>query len=199
MDPVLPSDCIPEISMSMYREIMNDVPMKLVKPKFTGEARKQLSKYCEAAKKLMEVRGTNSESRKLVKWNVEDTFSWLRRTVGASYEDFQERLQHLKRECQPHITDAAKGSVEGICKKIYTHSVDYSQKINEKNQEILKEATSLRYKGEVMKLNNLYFNKLEQLYRYGCADDRKFDYFVNRVWCLLKRYQCYFGNTFSGE
>ena len=44
----------------------------------------------------MEVRGTNSESRKLVKWNVEDTFSWLRRTVGASYEDFQERLQHLK-------------------------------------------------------------------------------------------------------
>ena len=39
----------------------------------------------------------------------------------------------------------------------------------------------------------------EQLYRYGCADDRKFDYFVNRVWCLLKRYQCYFGNTFSGE
>ena len=34
-DPVLPSDCIPEISMSMYREIMNDVPMKLVKPKFT--------------------------------------------------------------------------------------------------------------------------------------------------------------------
>ena len=39
----------------MYREIMNDIPMKLVKPKFTGEARKQLSKYCEAAKKLMEV------------------------------------------------------------------------------------------------------------------------------------------------
>ena len=64
-----------------------------------GEARKQLSKYCEAAKKLMEVRGTNSESRKLVKWNVEDTFSWLRRTVGASYEDFQERLQHLKVRC----------------------------------------------------------------------------------------------------
>ena len=29
--------------------------------------------------------------------------------------------------------------MEGICKKIYTHSVDYSQKINERNQEILKE------------------------------------------------------------
>ena len=64
--------------MSMYREIMNDLPMKLVKPKFTGEARKQLSKYCEAAKKLMEVRGVSPEGRKIVKWNVEDTFSWLR-------------------------------------------------------------------------------------------------------------------------
>ena len=35
-DPLLPSFCFPEISMSMYREIMNDLPMKLVKPKFTG-------------------------------------------------------------------------------------------------------------------------------------------------------------------
>ena len=73
-----------------------DVSIKFGAHCLKGEARKQLSKYCEAAKKLMEVRGTNSESRKLVKWNVEDTFSWLRRTVGASYEDFQERLQHLK-------------------------------------------------------------------------------------------------------
>ena len=54
-----------EISMSMYREIMNDLPMKLVKPKFTGEARKQLSKYCEAAKKLMEVRGVSPKVEKL--------------------------------------------------------------------------------------------------------------------------------------
>ena len=36
-DPLLPSYCFPEISMSMYREIMNDIPMKLVKPKFTGK------------------------------------------------------------------------------------------------------------------------------------------------------------------
>ena len=63
---------------------------------FVGEARKQLSKYCEAAKKLMEVRGVSPEGRKIVKWNVEDTFSWLRRTVGANYDDFQERLQHIK-------------------------------------------------------------------------------------------------------
>jgi len=44
----------------------------------------------------MEVRSASSESRKIVKWNVEDTFNWLRRTVGANYDDFQERLQHIK-------------------------------------------------------------------------------------------------------
>ena len=46
----------------------------------------------------MEVRGVSPEGRKIVKWNVEDTFSWLRRTVGANYDDFQERLQHIKVE-----------------------------------------------------------------------------------------------------
>merc|ERR1719411_1791949 len=236
-DPLLPSYCFPEISMSMYREIMNDLPMKLVKPKFTGEARKQLSKYCEAAKKLMEVRGVSPEGRKIVKWNVEDTFSWLRRTVGANYDDFQERLQHIKTNCQPHITEAAKSSVEGICKKIYNLSCDYAQKIQEKNAEIHKEhgisehnartnvphqrkvwcypiqfalpcprlptvdfcqdkdQTQLRYKGEVMRINNVYFTKLEQLYRYGCADDRKFEHFLTRVWMLLKRYHGYYGSA----
>ena len=41
--------------------------MKLVRPKYTGEARKQLSKYCEAARKMIETRGTSSEGRKIVK------------------------------------------------------------------------------------------------------------------------------------
>ena len=41
--------------------------------------------------------------------------------------------------CQPHITEAAKSSVEGICKKIYNLSCDYAQKIQEKNAEIHKE------------------------------------------------------------
>ena len=43
--------------------------MKLVRPKYTGEARKQLSKYCEAARKMIETRGTSSEGRKIVKVN----------------------------------------------------------------------------------------------------------------------------------
>ncbi|XP_069179655.1 mRNA (2'-O-methyladenosine-N(6)-)-methyltransferase isoform X2 [Procambarus clarkii] len=53
-DPLLPSQCFPEVSQSMYREIMNDIPIKLQRPKFTGEARKQLSKYAEAAKRMIE-------------------------------------------------------------------------------------------------------------------------------------------------
>lgn len=56
LDPLLPSQCFPEISQCMYKEIMNDIPIKLVRPKFTGDARKQLSRYAEAAKKMIESR-----------------------------------------------------------------------------------------------------------------------------------------------
>lgn len=28
----------------------------------------------------------------------------------------------------------------------------------------------------------------EQLYRYNCFDDKKFDFFIGRVYCMLKRY-----------
>lgn len=55
-DPLLPSQCCPDVSMSMYREIMEDIPLKLVKPKYTGDARKQLSRYAQAAKNLIESR-----------------------------------------------------------------------------------------------------------------------------------------------
>lgn len=90
-DPLLPTQCTPEISASLYREIMNDIPIKIGKPKYAGDARKQLSRYAEAAKNIIEQRPAPSESKKIVKWNAEETFQWLRRTVGASYEDFQDR------------------------------------------------------------------------------------------------------------
>ena len=138
-DPYFPSQCQPEVSQSMYKEIMNDLPMKLERPKFTGDARKQLSKYAEAAKKMIETRNVSSESRKIVKWNVEDTFQWLRRTVGATYDDFQERLAHLKRQCQPHLTEAARSSVEGICVKMNNLSSEYAKKIRDRHNELLKE------------------------------------------------------------
>ena len=137
-DPLVPSNCLPEISRSMYNEIMNDIPIKLVKPKFSGEARKQLSKYAEAAKKMIESRNTSSESRKIVKWNVEDAFQWIRKTLNATFEDYLERLSHLKQQCQPHLSEAAKGSVEGICSKIYHMSSDYAKKIQECHLEIIR-------------------------------------------------------------
>jgi phosphorylated CTD-interacting factor 1 len=55
-DSLLPSKCHPEVSPSMYREIINDIPIKLVKPKFTSDARKQLSRYAEAAVHIIENR-----------------------------------------------------------------------------------------------------------------------------------------------
>lgn len=138
-DPLLPSNCHPEISPSMYREIMNDIPLKIVKPKFTGDARKQLSKYAEAAKNIIENRPAPAESKKVVKWNAEETFQWLRRTVGASYEDFQDRLAHLKRQCEPHLVATVKGSVETLCTKIYHLSAEHAKKIRERHIHLLKD------------------------------------------------------------
>ena len=55
-DPMLPSTCVSEVSQSMYREIMNDIPIKLDNPKYYGDVRRQLFKYGEAAKKMIELK-----------------------------------------------------------------------------------------------------------------------------------------------
>lgn len=136
-EPVLPSQCVPEISQLMYREIMADIPIKLVKPKYPGDARKQLARYAEAAKKMIESRNASPESRKVVKWNVEDAFNWLRRTVNATYDDHAERLNHLRKQCQPHLNQVARTSVEGICSKIYSLSSEYAKKIHTKHWQAL--------------------------------------------------------------
>ena len=137
-DPFLPSDCATDLSRTLYNEIMDDIPIKLIKPKFSGEARKQLSKYAEAAKKIIDSPHVSATSRKIVKWNVEDAFEWIRKTLNATYEDYIERLEHLKKQCQPHISEAARASVESICLKIYHVSVDYSRRVRELNLEIFK-------------------------------------------------------------
>ncbi|XP_074645093.1 mRNA (2'-O-methyladenosine-N(6)-)-methyltransferase-like [Tubulanus polymorphus] len=233
-DYMFPSDCVPEISQSMYREIMNDIPIKLVKPKYSMDARRQLLKYAEAAKTMVESRNSTPESRKIVKWNAEDTFIWLRKQSNASYEDYLERLAHLKRQCQPHLTETAKTSVEGICSKVYHFSCEYAKKIREKHWELLSqhnikppdsesippirkvmcypvllsvpcprlpspeiqftnEGVTLRYKSETIRINTDHFQKLEQLYRWNCKDDPRFDNYLARCWCLMKRYQSMFG------
>jgi phosphorylated CTD-interacting factor 1 len=56
VDPMLPTQCEPELCSSLFREIMNDIPVKVVKPRYTGDARKMLFKYAEAAKKMIESR-----------------------------------------------------------------------------------------------------------------------------------------------
>ncbi|BFF97351.1 mRNA (2'-O-methyladenosine-N(6)-)-methyltransferase [Drosophila madeirensis] len=246
-DPLLPSNCKPEISSAMYREIMADIPIKLVKPKFTGDARKQLSRYAEAAKQIIESRSAPPESKKVVKWNVEDTFQWLRRTVGASYEDFQDRLAHLKRQCEPHLVETVKSSVETLCVKIYHMSADHSRKIRERHLQLLKDhgipeptpppppphlkkvwcypiqfavpsprMPAIEYlqdrdhmiikytpaainQPDAQYINLTYLQKLEQLYRHNCFDDKKFDLFIGRVWCLLKRYQTFLGNSLNSS
>ncbi|XP_055383752.1 mRNA (2'-O-methyladenosine-N(6)-)-methyltransferase isoform X2 [Condylostylus longicornis] len=246
-DPLLPSNCQPEVSPSMYREIMNDIPIKIVKPKYTGDARKQLSRYAQAAKNILESRSAPPESKKVVKWNVEDTFQWLRRTVGASYEDFQDRLAHLKRQCEPHLIETVKGTVETLCSKIYHLSADNAKKIRDRHMQLLKDhgipepsppppppqlkkvwcypiqfsvpsprmpvveyipdrdhmvikyTPSLMTTPDALYMNLTHLHKLEHLYRYNCFDDKKFDLFIGRVWCLLKRYQTFLGNALNSS
>ena len=55
-DPVLPTQCRPELCTSLFREIMNDIPIKLVKPLHSGDARKLLYRYTEAARQMIETR-----------------------------------------------------------------------------------------------------------------------------------------------
>nr|XP_023840016.1 uncharacterized protein LOC111961738 isoform X2 [Salvelinus alpinus] len=123
----------------MFREVMNDIPIRLSRIKYKEEARKLLFKYAEAAKKIIDSRNATPDSRKVVKWNAEDTMNWLRRDHSASKEDYMDRLEHLRKQCGPHVTAVAKDSVEGICTKIYHISVEYVRRIRQAHQTLLKD------------------------------------------------------------
>jgi phosphorylated CTD-interacting factor 1 len=58
VDPIFPScdEADGVVSQVMFKEIMNDIPIKILKPRFTGDARKQLSKFADACKKIIETR-----------------------------------------------------------------------------------------------------------------------------------------------
>ncbi|XP_027858220.1 mRNA (2'-O-methyladenosine-N(6)-)-methyltransferase isoform X4 [Xiphophorus couchianus] len=233
LDPLLPSECEPVVSPSMFREVMNDIPIRLSRIKYKEEARKLLFKYAEAAKRMIDSRNASPESRKVVKWNAEDTMNWLRRDHSASKEDYMDRLEHLRQQCGPHVTAVAKDSVEGICSKIYQLSAEYSRRLRQTHLSLLQDPSTetcasppqsrlvycypvrlsiptpalprvelhfendvacLRFRGEMVKVNRGHFSKLELLYRYSCIDDPRFEKFLARVWCLLKRYQVMFGS-----
>ena len=51
----------------------------------------------------------------------------------------QDRLGHLKRQCQPHLMEAARESVEGICLKIYAQSCDFAKRIHDQRMQFNKE------------------------------------------------------------
>ena len=51
---------------------------------------------------------------------------WPRETLTP-----QERLAHLKRQCQPHLIEAVRSSVENICKKVMTQSVECAAKLKD--------------------------------------------------------------------
>lgn len=59
--------------------------------------------------------------------------------MNASYEDYVERLAHLRRQCQPHINDAARSGIESICKKIYNLAREDTRKLNQLSAKIWKE------------------------------------------------------------
>lgn len=49
-------------------------------------------------------------------------------------------MKYLQGQCQPHLTETVKESVEGICLKIYHLSADHAKKIMEKSRDILRES-----------------------------------------------------------
>lgn len=49
------------------------------------------------------------------------------------------RLEHLKRQCEPHLVEIVKGSVEALCTKINTLSAEHVKKIRDRHVILLKE------------------------------------------------------------
>ena len=62
-DPILPTACCNDVSPAMFREIIHDVPIRISKIKSCSDARRQLFRYGEAAKHMIESRNLS----KLVK------------------------------------------------------------------------------------------------------------------------------------
>lgn len=51
----------------------------------------------------------------------------------------QERLDHLRKQCGPHVAAVAKDSVEAICGKIYCISGEYVKRVRDKHLAVLSE------------------------------------------------------------
>lgn len=51
----------------------------------------------------------------------------------------QDRLEHLRQQCGPHVAAVAKDSVEGICSKIYQLSSEYSRRLRQTHLSLLQD------------------------------------------------------------
>jgi phosphorylated CTD-interacting factor 1 len=48
-------------------------------------------------------------------------------------------LEHLKRQCEPHLVETVKSSVEALCTKVFHLSVEHVKKIRDRHIQLLKE------------------------------------------------------------
>lgn len=48
-------------------------------------------------------------------------------------------MEHLKRQCEPHLVEIVKSSVEALCTKIYVQSFEHAKKIRERHVQLLKD------------------------------------------------------------
>lgn len=48
-------------------------------------------------------------------------------------------MEHLRRQCEPHLVETVKSSVEALCSKIYHLSVEHVKKIRERHVQLLKD------------------------------------------------------------
>ena len=102
-DPALPSYCFPEISMSMYREIMNDLPMKLVKPKFTGMSSFRFTYLSNELILTISI---------IFRRSKKTTFKilWSCQKVNGSERSFSRRSENSQMECWGHFFLATSNS-----------------------------------------------------------------------------------------
>ena len=78
------------------RELLNCVPVRLQKVHSPSEARRQLSRYADGARRLADwSRTMTAEQRKQIKWQCREMIDWLRQTEKSGDASIDEYLVRL--------------------------------------------------------------------------------------------------------
>ena len=138
----------------------------------------------------------------------------LIQTAKQSVEDVCRKMYHLSQENAKKLLDKHVAILR-------LHNIDLPKSIkpsgrlvplrpipmlcatpslsNVVTQEFRKNNVLLIFNGEAVRIIPEYLEKLEHLYRSFCKDDPTMKLFLCRVWCLLRRYQTFFGpNQYEG-